>query len=107
MMEKKPGYYIVDGDYVEIPKDSRGIFRFFCNRFFTGIVMWFLPWLMVVLAADIAFRKNMRIVRIPLIAAFISSFFVYHALRKKKDGQGFFFVFTVVIILFFACFLIK
>ena len=93
MMEKKPGYYIVDGDYVEIPKDRRGLFRFFCNRFFTGVVMWFLPWRMVVLALYAAFNKGKDIVKIPIAFAFIASFFIYHALRKKKDGQGFFFVF--------------
>ena len=104
-MEKRNGYYIVDGAYVEIPKDKKEKFLFFCNRFFSGIVMWFLPWLMVMLASYTAFNKGSQLVKISIALAFILSFFVYHMLRMKKNGQGYFFVFTVVIILVFACFL--
>lgn len=102
-MEKKKGYYIVDGDYQKVPEEGKEKAYFFMNRFFTGVVMWFLPWAMIALASITAFHKFGFICYFLTALFFFESFYLYHILRETKNGQGYFFVFSIVVILLFAC----
>lgn len=102
-MEKKKGYYIVDGEYREIPKDKKEKLLFICNRFFSGVVLWFIPWIMLVLISLIQFKQFGFICYSLTTLFFLESFYLYHILRESKDGQGYFFVFSIILNLIFVC----
>lgn len=104
-MVKKKGYYIVDGAYVELPKDRRGLLRFFCVRFFSGVVMWFIPWFMIAIASFTTFKQFGFLCYSLTTMFFFESFYLYHILRETRNGQGYFFVFSIVMILLFVCFM--
>lgn len=104
-MEKKKGYYIVDGEYKLIPTVKKELLAFIATRFFSGVVMWFTPWAMIALAAITQFKQYGFICYFLTIMFFLESFYLYHILRETKDGQGYFFVFSVMINLLFVCFM--
>lgn len=98
--------YIADGKWLDVPEEKKEFRKFFFWRFFSGLIQWFYPWIMIS-GAVLTIAKPLGVAASWYLAAvvFLSSFFIYHKLRKIKDGQGYFFVFSLVVLLMLGCFL--